>query len=359
MSYTELQVTTNFSFLRGGSHPEEMVEQAIVLGYKTIAITDRNTLAGIVRAHAAAKDKDIRIIIGCRLDLLDGPSLLAYPTDKEAYARLSALLSEGNIRTEKGQCHLYKADVYRYTEGIKFIAVPPDELNEAFGIGTEFVSALKEYKLMLGSELYLGAVRSYRANDNKKLYRLQQLSEQLDVPMVAMNDVHYHCPERRELQDVITCIREKCTIYNAGYRLHQNAERYLKPAKEMQRLFAQYPDAIARTQEIAAACAFSLSSLKYVYPEEITSEGRTPQEELIHLTWQGANEKFPKGIPPKVHETILYELDFIERKNYAAYFLTVYDFVRFARSKNILCQGRGSAANSVATIAALSRPYLL
>lgn len=347
MSYTELQVTTNFSFLRGGSHPEEMVEQAIGLGYKTIAITDRNTLAGIVRAHAAAKDKDIRIIIGCRLDLLDGPSLLAYPTDKEAYARLSALLSEGNRKTEKGKCELHKADVYRYAEGIKFIAVPPDELNEAFEIDTEFVSALKEYKLMLGSELYLGAVRSYKANDNKKLYRLQQLSEQLDVPMVAMNDVHYHCPERRELQDVITCIREKCTIYNAGYRLHQNAERYLKPAKEMQRLFTQYPDAIARTQEIAAACTFSLSSLKYVYPEEITSEGRTPQEELIHLTWRGANEKFPKGIPPKVHETILYELDFIERKNYASYFLTVYDFVDFARKNGILCQGRGSAANSV------------
>lgn len=347
MSYTELQVTTNFSFLRGGSHPEEMVEQAIALGYEAIAITDRNTLAGIVRAHAAAKGKDIRIIIGCRLDLLDGPSLLAYPTDKEAYARLSALLSEGNIRTEKGKCDLYKADVYHHAEGIKFVAVPPGELNEAFEIDAAFVNVLKEYKQMLGKELYLGAVRSYKANDNKKLYRLQQLSEELDIPMVAMNDVHYHCPERRELQDVITCIREKCTIYNAGYRLHQNAERYLKPAKEMQRLFAQYPEAVARTQEIAAACTFSLSSLKYVYPEEITSEGRTPQEELIHLTWQGANERFPKGVPSKVHETILYELDFIERKNYAAYFLTVHDFVRFARSKNILCQGRGSAANSV------------
>lgn len=347
MGYTELQVTTNFSFLRGGSHPEEMVEQAVVLGYTEIAITDHNTLAGIVRAHSAAKAKGIRILPACRLDLLDGPSLLAYPTDKEAYARLSGLLSEGNLRAEKGQCHLYKADVYRYAEGIKFIVVPPASLNAAFEIDEEFKRVLEEYRSILGTALYLGVIRSYQANDSKKLYRLSQLSEQLDIPLVATNDVHYHDHERRELQDVITCIREKCTIYNAGFRLYQNAERYLKPSKEMHRLFRQYPDAIARTQEIVAACTFSLDSLEYVYPEEITSEGRAPQEELIHLTWQGAHERFPTGIPANITETIQYELDFMERKNYAAYFLTVYDFVRFARSKNILCQGRGSAANSV------------
>ncbi len=347
MSYTELQVTTNFSFLRGGSHPEEMVEYAITLGYKEIAITDRNTLAGIVRAHIAARGKGIRVIPSCRLDLLDGTSLLAYPTDKEAYARLSAMLSEGNIRTEKGQCHLSKADVFRYAEGIKFIVVPPLTLNLNYEFEPAFIAELKQYKKELGNNLYLGAMRSYQVYDGKMLYRLKEVSDELGIPLVATNDVHYHNRERRELQDILTCVREKCTIYNAGFRLYQNAERYLKPIVEMQRLFRQYPEAIERTQEIVNACQFSLDELQYVYPEEITSEGRTPQEELVQLTWEGAKEKLGDVLTPKLKETIQFELDFIERKNYPAYFLTVYDFVRFARSRNILCQGRGSAANSV------------
>ncbi len=347
MQYTELQVTSNFSFLRGGSHPDELVEYAAHLGYTEIAITDRNTLAGIVRAHAAAKAKGIRIIPACHLDLLDGPALLAYPTTKKAYSGLSGLLSEGNLRAEKGKCFLYKADVYRYAEEMKFIVVPPTGLNETFEFEQSFKEALQEYRYQLGSSLYLGAIRSYQANDSKKLFRLAQLSEQLDIPLVATNDVHYHCPERRELQDVLTCVREKCTIYNAGFKLYQNAERYLKPSKEMIRLFAQYPDAILRTQEIASACQFSLDTLEYVYPEEITTEGRAPQEELEYLTWQGAKERFGNTIPENISNIIRYELEFMERKNYAAYFLTVYDFVRFAHSKDILCQGRGSAANSV------------
>jgi len=347
MGYTELQVTTNFSFLRGGSHPEELVDHAAALGYTELAITDRNTLAGIVRAHVAARKSNIRIIPACRLDLLDGPSLLAYPTDKDAYARLSALLSGGNLCTEKGQCYLSKADVYRHSQGMKFIVVPPASLNPAFDFEPEFKAMLKEYIEAFGANLYVSATRSYLANDAKRLFRLAQLSQQLHIQLVATNDVHYHNHDRRELQDILTCVREKCTIHTAGFRLHQNAERYLKPIPEMERLFRQYPDALRCTQEIAEACQFSLDSLQYVYPEEITSEGRTPQEELVHLTWQGAKEKFADGIPQHIGETIQYELDFIERKNYAAYFLTVYDFVRFARSKSILCQGRGSAANSV------------
>jgi error-prone DNA polymerase len=346
MIYTELQVTSNFSFLRGGSHPEEIVEQALALGYSKIAITDHNTLAGIVRAYTASKGKNISIIPACRLNLLDGQSLLAYPTTKEGYANLSALLSEGNLRAEKGECHLYKADVYRYAKDILFIIVPPVSLNESFEFEEDFIATLPEYKQALGDAVSLGAIRSYQANDTKKLFALAQLSKQYGLPLVAMNDVHYHVPERRELQDVITCVREKCTIHNAGYRLYQNAERYLKPAEEMQRLFAHYPEAIENAQKIADACQFCLSELKYVYPEEITSEGRTPQEELVYLTWQGAHEKFGEVIPQHIKEAIQYELDFMERKDYAAYFLTVYDFVRFARSQNILCQGRGSAANS-------------
>jgi len=347
MSYTELQVTTNFTFLRGGSHPGELVEQAIQLGYKQIAITDRNTLAGIVRAHIAARDKDIRIIPACRLDLLDGPSLLAYPTDKEAYARLSLLLTIGNTRTEKGKCNLEKKDVYQHAQGMKFIVIPPSSLNMKFEFERHFLEDVKEYRQQLGDALYLAAIRYYQAYDSKILYRLEELSQELNIPLVATNDVHYHSRERRELQDILTCVREKCTIYNAGFRLYQNAERYLKPIPEMLRLFSRYTDAIERTQEIADACRFSLDELQYVYPEEITTEGRSPQQELVYLTWKGAQEKFSEGISDKIKGLIQFELDFIERKNYAAYFLTVYDLVRFANEQGILCQGRGSAANSV------------
>ncbi len=347
MNYTELQITTNFSFLRGGSHPEEIVDQAAALGYSAIAITDHNTLAGIVRAYTASKEKNIRVIPACRLDLLDGPSLLAYPTDKNGYAHLSGLLSEGNLRAEKGECHLYKADVYRYAAGIKFTAVPPTALNATFELDPEFVKNLKEYKQQLGNALHLGAIRSYHANDAKKLYRLAELAQQLNIPLVAMNDVHYHAPERRELQDVLTCIREKCTIYDAGYKLYQNAERYLKPAEEMKRLFAHYPEAIENAQKLADACQFCLSEIRYTYPKGLTTEGRTHQEELAHHTWIGARNMFGENIPEKVKKNLEFELAFIARKDLAYYFLTVYDYVCEARRLGILCQGRGSAANSV------------
>jgi error-prone DNA polymerase len=346
MSYTELQVTTNFTFLRGGSHPEELVGHAEALGYDAIAITDRNTLAGIVRAHAAARGKSIRLIPACRLDLQDGPSLLAYPTSIKAYSRLSSLLTKGNLRTEKGKCHLFKNDVYEHAEGLLFIIVPPEALNKRFDFEDRFKNEVKEYKQHLGRQLYLSGCFTYQGNDAKRLFRLAQLSETFNIPLVATNDVHYHAPERRELQDILTCIREKRTIHNAGFLLHQNAERYLKPEKEMARLFRHYPDAIARTKEIADACQFSLDELKYVYPEEITQQGRTPLQELTYLAWKGAKEFYGEMLPEKVINNINHELKFIEEMNYAAYFLTVYDIVRFARQQRILCQGRGSAANS-------------
>ncbi|REA58172.1 error-prone DNA polymerase [Dyadobacter luteus] len=346
MKYTELQVTTNFTFLRGASHPEEMITQAADLGYTEIGITDHNTLAGIVRAHSAAKARNIRIIVGCRLNTADGPSLLAYPTDISAYSRLSALLSLGNSRTEKGKCLLYKADVYAYKEGMQFVALPPESLNEFFELDSSFAAHLKEYKQKLADSLYLAVRRAYRGDDAKILFRLRELSDNLGVPLVATNDVHYHHPDRRQLQDIVTCIREKCTIYDAGYRLHQNAERHLKPQTEMLRLFRAYEDAISNTQVLAAACLFSLDSLKYEYPKEITTEGRTPMQQLTYLTWKMAPDCFEGTIPEKVKQTLEYELKFIEEKNYASYFLTVYDIVRFAREQGILCQGRGSAANS-------------
>jgi error-prone DNA polymerase len=346
MSYSELQVTSNFSFLRGASHPEELVEKAAQLGYSAIAITDRNTLAGIVRAHAAAKKTGLRFIPACRLDLQDGPSLLAYPTSKEAYARLSNLLTTGNLRTGKGDCRLFKEDVFAHAAGMKLIALPPTALNKQFDFSDDFKAALREYRDVFGTDLYLAAARYYGGDDAKYLYRLSQLSKSLDIGVVATNDVHYHEPLRRELQDILTCIREKCTIYNAGFKLHPNAERFLKPVNEIERLFRQYPDAIRRTREITEACQFSLDSLHYQYPEEITSEGRTPQEELTMLAWQGAREHFGANVPEKITAAVHHELAFIEQMNYAPYFLTVYDIVRFARSQKILCQGRGSAANS-------------
>jgi error-prone DNA polymerase len=346
MNYTELQVTSNFSFLRGASHPEELAEQAMAMGYKEIAITDRNSLAGIVRAHAAAKKMAIRIVVGCRLDLLDGPSLLCFPTNIQAYANLCNLLTLGNRRAEKGSCHLYKADVFAFSKGLKLIVLPPDQLNNLFEFDDSFVQSLKTYREALGNNLYLAATRRYQGDDSKYLYQLAQLSAQIQIPLVATNDVHYHEPSRRPLQDIVTCIREKCTIYTAGYRLHPNAERYLKTEAEMFRLFRQYPDAIRKTQEIKDACTFSLDELKYEYPEEITTAGRSPQEELSMLAWEGAKERYADNVPAKTIAAIKYELKFIEEMNYAAYFLTVHDIVRYARQQNILCQGRGSAANS-------------
>ena len=346
MHYTELQVTTNFSFLRGASHPEEMVEQAATYGYTSIAITDRNTFAGIVRGHVAAKKSGMRIIPACRLDLMDGPALLAFPTDVHAYAQISNLLTVGNLRTEKGKCLLYKADVYAHAKGSRFVVLSPPALNEGFDFDLSFKKDLREYRDAFGEHLYLAASRAYGGDDAKKLYRIHKLAEELNMPMVATNDVHYHHPMRRELQDVVTCVREKCTIYNAGFRLHPNAERYLKPIDEMLRLFRKYPHAILNTQAIADACRFSLDELKYQYPKEITSEGRSPQEELRFLTFQGAKAHFGELISEKVKSTIEYELAFIEQMNYAEYFLTVYDIVRYAREQKILCQGRGSAANS-------------
>ncbi|WP_114940624.1 error-prone DNA polymerase [Mucilaginibacter endophyticus] len=344
MSYSELQVTTNFSFLRGGSHPEELVMQAAALGHTKIAITDRNSVAGVVRAHLAARpdDVNIKIIPACRLDLLDGASLLAYPTDMDAWSRLSGLLTRGNLRAEKGQCHLYKQDVYEYAKGIKFIAVPPESLNSRFDFDETFKTDLKEYQEAFGHELYLAASRAYNIDDGKRLHRLAQSG----VPIVATNDVHYHEAARRQLQDVVTCVREKCTIHNAGFKLNANAERYLKSPDEMERLFRQYPDAIARTAEIAEACQFSLDTLKYIEPEEPNTDGLSPQQRLTKFTWKGARQRYNNNVPDSIKQQIEFELAFIERKRLAPYFLRVYRYTRKAAELGILYQGRGSAANS-------------
>jgi error-prone DNA polymerase len=341
MSYAELQVTSNFSFRRGGSHPEELVDTAADLGYTAIALTDRNTFAGVVRAFVVAKERNIKFIPAVRLDLLDGPSLLAYPTNQPAYSRLSNLLTKGNLRAEKEKCFLYKQDVYEHQEGNIFVIVPPDELTGDFELPESFKNEAREYRQNL-NDVYLAVTRYYTGQDAKRLFLLGEL----DIPLVATNDVHYHSPERRELQDALTCIRAKRTIFNGGFLLHQNAERFLKPVNEMERLFVLYSDAIANTQKIADACNFDLKSLKYEYPDEFIPKGLTPDAYLRQLTVEGAKTYFGADLPPKLVKTLNFELDFVKRRDYPKYFLTVHDYVSWARGQGILCQGRGSAANS-------------
>src|SRR5712671_4865536 len=330
--YAELQVTTNFSFLRGAAHPDELVVTAAASGHAAIGITDHNSLAGIVRAHHAAKEAGIRLVVGCCLDLRDGTSLLTFPEDRAAYGRLARLLTLGKRRAPKGECHLDYADVVTHGDGQIVVALP----SEAVDMADFTARVAADFE----GRAYLTAHHLYRGDDARRLACLAALGEATGLPLVATNDVLYHLPERRPLQDVLTCIREGCTIGEAGYRLAANAERHLKPPPEMARLFRGREDAVERSLEIVERCRFSLDELRYEDPEEPVPDGQTAQQRLVELTWQGAAERFPKGVPDKIR-------DLIERLDYARYFLTVHDIVRFARRRGILCQGRGSAANSV------------
>ena len=507
-AYAELQAVSNFSFLRGGSHPDELVAQAKALGLAAIVVADRNTLAGAVRAHVAGREVGLRVVTGARLDLEDAPSLLCLPTDRAAYGRLCRLLSLGQRRAEKGTCRLGLADVALHAEGQIFIALAPDgwdwreeraiirapcsrgeqlqpkpqsrgdavalvrvhgltpaaappragrspvteaasfpsrggestrpsrgypyaialagrgggvaradaglrtgreprscrdtravlepdrsrwkrpastesvnqtleqrlgarpfSRTDSINVGraldqpasavacnpmpssaaATFEHSLHRLKAALtpAAPLYLAAAHAYRGDDASRIAALAALAEHCGTPLVATGDVLYHAPHRRPLADVLTCIREGVTIHAAGHRLAPNAERHLKPPAEMARLFRAFPDAIARTAAIAARCRFSLDELAYEYPDEPVPPGRSAQSHLEALTWEGARWRFPDGLPEPVAEAIRRELALIARLDYAPYFLTVHDIVQFARSRGILCQGRGSAANSV------------
>jgi len=354
-AYAELQVTTNFSFLRGGSHPEELVMRAAELGHRAIGVADRNSLAGVVRAHSAAQRVGIKLLVGARLDLQDGVSLLCFPQDKPAYARLSTLLTLGKRRAEKGDCHLWLADLAEFAEGQCVIVLPTGDAAEAALVqpspadgltGSLFRETLEQIANIYPGNTWLAASCLYRGDDTRRLDRLAALAEAAGIPLVATNDVHYHTPDRRPLQDVLTCIREHCTLEEAGFRLFENAERHLKASHEMVNLFEKHSYSIHQQSEIIDKISFSLDELRYVYPVDPTPEGRTPQEELARLTWVGAEERYGRHIPPHVKATLQHELDLIGQLDYAPYFLTVNDIVRFARSQKILCQGRGSAANS-------------
>jgi error-prone DNA polymerase len=347
--FAELVAATNFSFLRGASHPAEIVARAAQLGLAAIGIADRNTLAGVVRAFTAAKEHNIRLLVGARLVTTDatdadgGFEAVCYPTDRAAYGRLCRLLTDGNRRTVKGQCHFSFEELLAAGAGQILIAIPPRELSAAF------VERLGRLAAAARGRVYLAATFAYRGDERRRLGALSELAAQTRAPLVATTDALYHHPTRRPLADVLACIREKCTIAEAGYRLEANAERHLKSGAEMARLLAAYPDAVARTLEIAERVRFSLDELRYEYPDEPVPAGKTAQAHLEDLTWQRAAERFPGGIPENVRGLLAKELALIARLDYARYFLTVYDIVRFAREEAkppILCQGRGSAANS-------------
>jgi error-prone DNA polymerase len=344
--YAEIGITTNFSFLRGGSHPQEYVHQAGELRLPVIGIADHNTLAGVVRAYNELGNPEVKhkpkLLIGSRLGFTDDtPDILIYPRNRAAYGRLCQLLTRGKRAAEKGECHLKLDDLLEFAEGQLLVLTLPYRFETA-----KALKILDHLRRSRAEGVWLAASLLYRGDDRRRLARLQRIASTARVPLLATNEVLYHHPVRRPLQDVLTCIREKTTIDAIGKRLEANAERYLKPAAEMIRLFRDVPEAIAESMRFADRITFSLDQLKYQYPDEPVPPGKNAQQHLEDLTWAGADQYFPQGIDSALRATLRKELDLIAELKYAHYFLTVHDIVHYARSQNILCQGRGSAANS-------------
>ena len=346
--YVEFGLASCFSFLRAASDASDLTATANLLGYDRIGIADRNTLAGVVRLHTEAKTACVKPLIGARLVLLCGTEFLAYPQDRAAYARLSTLLSKGKMQTadgqwqDKGETHLTLDMLKAHAEGLHLIVMPPDDLDR-------FKISLPRLTTALPGMHYIGATFLYRGDDRARINRLDHLAKAHGLSIMATNDVLYHAPERRPLQDVMVAIREGVIVPKAGFLLEANAERHLKSPAQMCRLFADWPHAIAATRALADRISFQLTDLKYEYPHEIVPEGSTAQQELERLTWAGAAHRYPDGVPDHVIATIHKEFALITSKKIARYFLTINDIVRFAReeaSPPILCQGRGSAANS-------------
>jgi error-prone DNA polymerase len=337
--YAELQVTSHFSFLRGASSPEALFERAKALGIEALGIVDRNSLAGIVRAHVAAKETGVRLVVGCRLDLADGMAVLVYPIDRAAYGRLCRLLSLGKHRAGKGRCRLDWADLVAHGEGLVAVLVP-DRADETCAFH------LRRLREGFGERAHVALTLRRRPNDQLRLHELSGLAAAARVRPVVTNDVLFHEPGRRILQDTVTAIRHGVTIDALGERRERHADRHLKPPEEMHRLFPRHGEALANTLALVERCRFSLDELAYQYPEERSHPELTPQETLAVLAREGAERRYPEGLPETVRRTIEHELRLIEKLDYAPYFLTVHAIVRFARSRGILCQGRGSAANS-------------
>ncbi|MCA0904457.1 error-prone DNA polymerase [Qipengyuania aquimaris] len=372
--FVELGLVSCFSFLRGASDAVDLVLQARALGYDAVGIADANTMAGVVRVHTEARTLKLKPCIGCRIETVEGLAFLAYPKSRRAYGRLCRLISAGRMRTlsgewqEKGECDISLPMLAAHSEGVQLILLPPRDLAREFtvpawasnvvGLGGEKVQELvaapfegivPHLAAGLPTLRHIAAAFLYTNSDIARIERLDALARANGLSILATNDVHYATPDRRPLQDVMTAIRHKTTVARAGHLLHGNAERYLKPPETMCRLFERWPHAIAAAREVADACDFSLDELKYEYPEELYPGGVEPQEYLESETWKGAEWRYPAGIPDSVTETLHKELALIGKMDLARYFLTIKDIVDFAREKvdpPILCQGRGSAANS-------------
>lgn len=339
--FVELAAATNFSFLAGASHPEEMAVRAAELGLAGLAVTDRNTLAGVVRAHAAAKQAGLAFAVGCRLSFTDDtPDLIAWPTDRAAYGRLCRLLTAGNMRGAKADCRLLRTDLPAYAEGMAFAVLPGTAPDAAVAATAALLAGAT------AEPVRMVVTAAYGPADRRRQAEAARLAERLELPLLASLLPLYHTPERRILQDVLTAISAHVPVDAAGTRLAANAERHLKAPEEVVRLFRDHPAAVSETGRLFSRLAFSLDELRYDYPEEVTDPGSTPQETLSRLTREGAVARYPAGVPAKVEAAIAHELALIGELDYAPYFLTVHDIVRFARSRAILAQGRGSAANS-------------
>ena len=337
--YVELQTTSHFSFLRGASSPEELFAAAARLGHSALGLCDRGSVAGMVRGLSGQEATGVRLIAGSRVDLRDGRSLLLYPKDRAAWSRLTRLLSLGKARGGKGNCWLDWPDVAASVEGLVAIFIP-DDADERTRLD---LGALRE---AFGIDAYLALSLRRRPGDFARLHALDALARDLGVKSVACGDILYHASERRPLQDVLTAIREKTTIDALGFKRERFMDRALQSPAEMERRFALFPDAIQATADIAAVCRFDLAEIRYQYPYEEVMAGRSAQEALAALTEEGAARMFPDGVPPAYRKQIDHELRLIGELNYAPYFLTVNSIVAESRRRGILCQGRGSAANS-------------
>ncbi|MCK9533041.1 MAG: PHP domain-containing protein, partial [Gammaproteobacteria bacterium] len=333
-AYAELHCLSNFTFLRGASHPEELVERAAELGYTALAITDECSLAGVVRAHGAAKECGLRLIIGSELRLADGPTVVALAATAAGYAGLSRLITKGRRHAPKGEYHLTRADLEDGLPGCLLLWIPGRQPDAAHG---------RWLAQHFSGRAWI-AVGLHRENDQERLAILTTLGVRLGLPRVAAGDVHMHVRARKPLQDLVTAIRLGTPVDQCGHALHPNGERHLRP---LARLAAIYPcELLEESARIAACCAFTLDALRYRYPAELVPAGETPTTHLRKLTETGAARRYPDGVPDKVRALIEHELSLIAELNYEPFFLSVHDIVAFARSRGILCQGRGSAANS-------------
>ena len=344
-TFCELGVRSNFSFLEGASKPEELVATAKAIGLSGIGIADRNTVAGVVRAYSMAKTMGTAFRPGARLCFSDDtPDILAYPRDRRGWGRLCRLLSTGNLRSgKKGVCTLYLSDLCEWQEGLLLVVMPKRSSEDPESLRP----LLARLAALAGDRLHLGLTPHYDGRDRFVFATFASIAGETGVPLLATNDVLYHAADRRSLADVVTAIREHVTIETAGYRLQPNAERFLKPAKDMLDLFRAYPQAVSNAAAFFSRLHFDLLELKHHYPDE-AEEGETPAQTLRRLVYEGATKRYPGKIPVKVRRAIAYELKLIHKKRYEPYFLTVHKIVNFARNAKIgiLCQGRGSAANS-------------